>query len=51
MAAMARSNAVSALFVFIVGVRMHWFDVGVRLQDTHRRDPVVTFLDDIPSLP
>jgi hypothetical protein len=28
----ACSNAVSALFVFIVGVRIHWFDAGDRLQ-------------------
>jgi hypothetical protein len=47
----ACSNAVSACFVFIVVVRMHWFDVGERLQNAHRRDPVVALLDDIPSLP
>ncbi len=47
----ACSNAVSACFVFIVGVRIHWFDVGERLQDAHRGDPVVPFFDDIPRLP
>jgi hypothetical protein len=51
MAAIARSSAVSALFIFIVGVRIHWFDVGERLQDAHWGDPVVTLLDDIPRLP
>jgi len=49
--AIALSSASSACFVFIVGVRLQWFDVGERLQDAHRRDPVVAFLDHIPSLP
>jgi hypothetical protein len=47
----ACSNAVSALFVFIVVVRIHWFDVGAQLQYSHWGDPVVPFLDDIPRLP
>jgi hypothetical protein len=47
----ACSNAVSALFVFIVVVWIHWFDVGERLQDAHRGDPVVALLNDIPRLP
>jgi hypothetical protein len=49
--AIALSSASSACFVFIVVVRIHWFDVGDRLQDAHRGDPSVTFLDYIPSLP
>jgi hypothetical protein len=51
MAAIARSSAVSALFIFIVGVRIHWFHVVARLQDAHRGDPVVALLNDIPRLP
>ena len=35
----------------IVAIRLHWFDVVARLQDTHWGDPVVALLDDIPSLP
>ena len=49
--AIALSSASSACFVFIVVVRLQWFDVGERLQDAHRRDPSVTLLDYIPSLP
>jgi hypothetical protein len=47
----ACSNAVSACFVFIVVVRIHWFHVVARLQDAHWGDPVVALLNDIPSLP
>ena len=40
-----------AITAIIVGVWIHWFDVGVQLQDAHRRDPVVALFNDIPSLP
>jgi hypothetical protein len=40
-----------AITAIIVVVRIHWFDVGDRLQDAHRGDPVVALLDDIPRLP
>ena len=43
-------NAKKAM-ISIVVVRLHWFDVGDRLQNTHRGDPSVTLLDDIPGLP
>ena len=40
-----------AITAIIVGVWIHWFDVVARLQDAHRRDPVLALLNDIPSLP
>ena len=40
-----------AITAIIVVVRIHWFDVGDRLQNAHWGDPVVPFLNDIPRLP
>jgi hypothetical protein len=40
-----------AITAIIVVVRIHWFDVVARLQDSHWGDPVVTLLNDIPRLP
>ncbi len=40
-----------AITAIIVVVRIQLVDVVARLQDAHRGDPIVAFLDYIPRLP